>query len=133
MPRKSSLFDKLLLLAARLPWWVVGTRKSRSSLKAEPPPADISPQPTVETVQDRIRPVASPPPVATKPKVKPPAAPTQAEPKIEPKAPACPFCRKTMVMRVARSGKNAGGNFWGCADYPKCRGIRPIFAPMQVK
>lgn len=51
----------------------------------------------------------------------------------EPKAPACPHCKKVMVMKVARTGANAGGNFWGCGDYPKCRGIRAIFAPMKVK
>ena len=51
----------------------------------------------------------------------------------EPEAPACPHCRKVMVMRVARTGANAGGNFWGCSAYPKCRGIRAIFAPMTVK
>nr|GFA57388.1 hypothetical protein [Tanacetum cinerariifolium] len=50
----------------------------------------------------------------------------EAEPKPAslPPAPLCPHCRKTMVVRVARSGANAGGNFWGCGDYPKCRGIR---------
>lgn len=61
-------------------------------------------------------------------KVKPKAMP-KAPP--EPKAPACPHCKKVMVLRVARTGANAGGNFWGCGDYPKCRGIRPIFAPMK--
>lgn len=45
--------------------------------------------------------------------------------------PACPHCKKPMVMKVAGSGANAGGNFWGCVDYPKCRGIRAIFAPMK--
>ncbi|MDF2643867.1 MAG: topoisomerase [Pseudomonas sp.] len=40
--------------------------------------------------------------------------------------PKCPHCRKPMVIKTARTGRNAG-DFWGCADYPKCRGIRPIF------
>ena len=62
----------------------------------------------------------------------------KARPKVvpktaEPKAPACPHCKKVMVLKVARTGANAGGNFWGCGDYPKCRGIRAIFAPMKVK
>ena len=60
------------------------------------------------------------------------ATPPQEQP-VEPEAPACPHCRKAMVMRVARTGANAGGNFWGCSAYPKCRGIRAIFAPMVVK
>ncbi|WP_455921833.1 restriction endonuclease [Pseudomonas putida] len=68
-------------------------------------------------------PVAEPTP-APQPKVQtPPAPPVQPASA----APACPFCRKPMVTRLARSGRNAGGEFWGCADYPKCRGIRPIF------
>ncbi len=63
------------------------------------------------------------------------AAKPQATPPLEqaPKAPACPHCRKSMVVRIARSGANAGGEFWGCADYPKCRGIRPIFSTGPVR
>ncbi|MDZ4300868.1 MAG: hypothetical protein U1C13_04375 [Pseudomonas sp.] len=29
-----------------------------------------------------------------------------------------------MVKRPARRGANAGGEFWGCSHYPKCRGTR---------
>lgn len=43
-----------------------------------------------------------------------------------PQRPQRPHCKKTMVIKVARTGKNAG-EFWGCVAYPKCRGIRPIF------
>lgn len=28
-----------------------------------------------------------------------------------------------MVLRTARRGKNAGGQFWGCSNYPKCKGL----------
>lgn len=38
-------------------------------------------------------------------------------------APACPRCGGVMVLRTARRGGNAGGPFWGCQSYPKCRGI----------
>jgi restriction system protein len=37
--------------------------------------------------------------------------------------PACPQCGKPMVLRTARSGKNAGKEFWGCSDYPDCKGV----------
>jgi restriction system protein len=37
--------------------------------------------------------------------------------------PTCPRCKSPMVMRVAKQGKNAGGSFWGCSQYPKCRQI----------
>jgi ATP-dependent DNA helicase RecQ len=38
--------------------------------------------------------------------------------------PLCPDCEKPMVLRTARRGRNAGGNFWGCSGYPKCKGTR---------
>lgn len=41
-------------------------------------------------------------------------------------APACPKCGSPMVMRTARKGANAGGQFWGCPRYPECRGIVSI-------
>ena len=41
-------------------------------------------------------------------------------------APECPECGKPMAHRKARSGKNAGRDFWGCTDYPNCRGIREV-------
>ena len=40
--------------------------------------------------------------------------------------PACPRCGTEMVTRVARRGKNAGKQFWGCPGFPKCRGTRQI-------
>lgn len=39
------------------------------------------------------------------------------------KPPSCPRCGSTMVLRTARTGPNAGGQFWGCPSYPNCRGI----------
>ena len=37
--------------------------------------------------------------------------------------PACPKCGSAMVPRIAKSGANEGGKFWGCSNYPKCKGI----------
>ncbi|KQX22120.1 restriction endonuclease [Variovorax sp. Root434] len=37
-------------------------------------------------------------------------------------APTCPRCAQHMVRRTARKGINAGQEFWGCSDYPRCRG-----------
>ena len=42
------------------------------------------------------------------------------------KIPACPLCGKPMALRTARKGRNAGSHFWGCCDYPKCKGVRPL-------
>lgn len=36
----------------------------------------------------------------------------------------CPKCGSTMVRRTAKQGSNAGNSFWGCSQYPACRGIR---------
>jgi restriction system protein len=37
--------------------------------------------------------------------------------------PSCPLCGKPMVLRTARTGREAGKQFWGCSDYPDCRGV----------
>lgn len=41
-----------------------------------------------------------------------------------PAIPHCPKCGGLMVLRTAKVGRNAGSQFWGCAGYPKCRGVR---------
>jgi restriction system protein len=40
--------------------------------------------------------------------------------------PYCPDCGKPMVRRTAKRGPQAGSSFWGCPDYPACRGTRVI-------
>ena len=40
--------------------------------------------------------------------------------------PLCPKCGNEMVLRTAKSGSNQGKQFWGCPDYPRCRGIVKI-------
>lgn len=47
-----------------------------------------------------------------------PSDPTDQESKI----PRCPLCGGLMVLRTAKSGKNAGKQFWGCSGYPECKG-----------
>lgn len=37
---------------------------------------------------------------------------------------SCPKCGNEMILRTAQKGVNAGNTFWGCSQYPKCRGIR---------
>src|SRR5690349_5118628 len=41
-------------------------------------------------------------------------------------APHCPSCNALMVRRKAKRGVNAGDEFWGCPNFPKCRGVREI-------
>ncbi len=40
--------------------------------------------------------------------------------------PKCPECGGRMVRRVAKRGTNAGKAFWGCSQFPKCRGTLPV-------
>ncbi len=41
-------------------------------------------------------------------------------------APQCPICGKTMLKRMQKKGRMQGREFWGCSDYPRCNGIRPL-------
>lgn len=36
--------------------------------------------------------------------------------------PQCPICGANMVRRVAKKGAKAGHEFWGCSQFPNCRG-----------
>lgn len=49
------------------------------------------------------------------------AAQSQAE-----GCPQCPICGKPMLKRLQKRGQNQGREFWGCSDYPKCTGTRPL-------
>lgn len=39
-------------------------------------------------------------------------------------APSCPKCGGRMIRRAAKRGDHVGKAFWGCSEYPVCRGIR---------
>ncbi|NOY80082.1 MAG: four helix bundle protein [Kiritimatiellaeota bacterium] len=41
-------------------------------------------------------------------------------------APPCPECGAPMRNRTSRIGKNAGKPFWGCSNYPNCKGTRTM-------
>ena len=40
--------------------------------------------------------------------------------------PDCPACGRKMVERTAKRGPLTGNRFWGCSDFPACRGTRKI-------
>ncbi|PBP35498.1 topoisomerase [Pseudomonas syringae] len=115
MARNTASALKSLIKALRGLW----SRVARGTPSQRQPPEPATP--AVQSPEPQA-------PVRTR-RAKPDKKPRQAAPPTpatEPAAPACPHCRKTMVIKVARTGKNAG-QFWGCVAYPKCRGIRPIF------
>lgn len=38
----------------------------------------------------------------------------------------CPLCGGKLILRTARGGKYAGGQFYGCSNFPKCRYIKNV-------
>lgn len=38
----------------------------------------------------------------------------------------CPLCKGKLVLRTATKGSNAGNQFYGCSNYPKCKYTRNI-------
>jgi hypothetical protein len=42
------------------------------------------------------------------------------------KNPKCPRCGRAMVIRTAKRGRSAGGQFWGCTGYPNCRATKNV-------
>lgn len=46
--------------------------------------------------------------------------------------PACPKCQTKMVLRTASKGTKTGRSFWGCANYPHCRGTRPLTGDLEI-
>ncbi len=42
----------------------------------------------------------------------------------QPSATLCPRCGSRLVLRTAKKGANAGGQFYGCSAFPKCRHVQ---------
>ena len=40
---------------------------------------------------------------------------------IDKKSKQCPKCGSELILRTAKRGANAGNQFYGCSNYPKCR------------
>ena len=40
--------------------------------------------------------------------------------KVQEKMPKCPRCGRPLRKMVARKGRNAGNEFWGCSGFPDC-------------
>lgn len=51
---------------------------------------------------------------------------TKDNPFISKANPLCPICGARMNLKTATQGKNRGGHFYGCPNWPKCPGIIPI-------
>lgn len=38
----------------------------------------------------------------------------------------CPRCGGQLVLRIAKKGDNAGNQFYGCSNFPKCRYVQNV-------
>lgn len=64
-----------------------------------------------------------------------PEPPSEApsQPARTEKVPRCPKCGQPMVLRtVQKEGPYQGRQFWGCASYPRCRGVRDVAGKDRV-
>jgi hypothetical protein len=43
-------------------------------------------------------------------------------------SPLCPKCNSPMVLRTVQQGARAGSQFYGCSNFPDCRGTRDLAA-----
>lgn len=48
------------------------------------------------------------------------------EDNTEPQILKCPKCNRNLVLRTATRGANAGNQFYGCSNYPKCKYIQNL-------
>ncbi len=55
---------------------------------------------------------------------KPPSEINQIPLKTE--TPLCPKCNIPMVLRTVSQGEHKGKQFYGCANYPRCREMKPV-------
>lgn len=96
----------------------------------------------VDELRDEIQNKLSTPPAQT-PGLSEPALPAATTESVKPEpanppietnrhlprgtmaGPSCPKCHARMIRRVAIAGKLKGNEFWGCSQYPECRGVLP--------
>lgn len=83
-----------------------------------------------EELMEMIRSVQRSPriPVTARPVgvVPPTEHPQPASSPVSQGTPSCPRCGSPMMLRTARRGASAGSRFWGCTQYPGCKGTRPM-------
>lgn len=50
----------------------------------------------------------------------------EASEQAEQQEKTCPRCGSALVLRTAKKGENAGNQFYGCSNFPKCRYIQNL-------
>lgn len=105
-------------LGAPVPGSKVSIKMPTATAKPNPYPRFVA-SPRTRTSSRPSQPRASHAPIFN-------LAQTPPSPKAVSSIPDCPNCGQPMVRRIARRGRNAGGQFWGCPSYPRCKGTRSI-------
>lgn len=150
--RNEGILELLFLLGRKMPWWVSVLLAVVSYLvlhaiaasPAQPPPSDITAVGNgaarglisvvamftqyivpvglligaVAGLLGREKPAGAPRQRAAKPSVKR----AKYEASSSGSDPRCPRCSGGMVQREVRKGPRSGSMFWGCANYPSCKG-----------
>ncbi len=81
----------------------------------------------IEQIEQMIRPEPVEPEVIPAPAPAPQETPEEApvaQSEAETTSPRCPKCGAKLVLRTAKKGANAGNQFYGCSNFPKCRYIQ---------
>ena len=122
------LWVVLLALGALIILMVIVLRPTAPAVKAHPAVGQSLPKPETETAP-------RPSPQSPRFRESTSAASTSAMPIAKPTTddsivdrtgkmpPKCPLCGRNMIKKAA----NAGGKFWGCPIWPKCKGTRRPF------
>ncbi len=91
------------------------TEKYKNSISEDTPREITNELNNANTVTNTQQQAAPPPPIV------------QTTPKTpEITAPCCPKCGSQLVLRTAKKGNNAGKQFYGCSNFPKCRYIQNL-------
>jgi hypothetical protein len=143
--RKSSTFEDLVHLAAKIPWWasvilagitfgglhyLSGKTPDPHAVKSLNDLAPLIQASYVQTLANFLQYIIPSALLlgAVLGFIGKPAANDANTPPVAAKNndSACPDCGAPMLKRKARRGANAGGEFLGCSTFPKCRGTRVI-------
>ena len=145
MGRRNSLFDDLMTVTAKLPWWVgvllalisyLGFHAVASQPHSPAPTSldgfgaftRVRLFQTLATFLQYVLPVAFLFGAVGSLILRAKKGDSKAlfdSGDASPRGPGCPTCGSPMKLRTARRGTSAGESFYGCSKFPKCRGTRP--------
>lgn len=57
----------------------------------------------------------------------------RADSQETPQEELCPRCGGKLILRTAKKGANAGNQFWGCENFPRCRFVKSCQKPANSR